>query len=247
MKKFALIFAAGKGTRLGEISQYTPKALIPINGKPMLWHIINKLSKNGFSQIVINVHHLAQQIIDFVQENPFPGVTIHISHEQEFLADTGGGLKLASHFFQSAEHILLHNVDVISDISLQALYDYHLQNNKLATLAVKNRRTSRYLLFDQNLHLKGWKNISTGEQILCSQEELTPLAFSGIHVISTKMLKLLPQAEVFSMTKLYLDICSDHSVVGFIHNDDEWIDVGRPEHFEEASRIIKKITHNDIH
>jgi N-acetyl-alpha-D-muramate 1-phosphate uridylyltransferase len=247
MDKFAMVFAAGKGTRLGGISQHTPKALIQINGKPMLWHILNKLRTHGFNNIVVNVHHLAQNIIEFVEKTPFPELTISISHENDFLADTGGGLKLASPFFQSANHILLHNVDVVSDISLHALYEYHISNNNLATLAVKNRTSGRYLMFDKNLFMKGWQNTTTGEQIVCSQQQLTPFAFSGIHVVSAEILNLFPQIPVFSMTKLYLDLCQNHSISGFIHNDDEWIDVGRPEHFDEASLILNRIKHDDIH
>lgn len=242
-----MVFAAGKGTRLGDISAHTPKALLNINGKPLVWYILRKLSINGFNKVVINVHHLAEKIIQYFQTKPFPELNIIISHEQEFLADTGGGLKLAAEHFTTADHILLHNVDIISDISLNDLYNTHIQNNCLATLAVKQRQSSRYLLFDEQFDMKGWQNTVTGEQIVFTKHPLTSLAFSGIHVVSADIFALLPQKDIFSMTQLYIELCSKYCISGYLHNNDQWIDVGKHGQIQEAQKILNKMNPHDFH
>ncbi len=242
-----MVFAAGRGTRLGDISVHTPKALLNINGKPLLWYILRKLSNNGFNKVVINVHHLAEKIIQFIQTTPFPELNISISHEQNFLADTGGGLKIAATHFTSATHVLLHNVDIISDISLNDLYNTHIQNNCLATLAVKQRQSFRYLLFDEQFDMKGWQNTVTGEQIVFTKNPLTSLAFSGIHVVSADIFPLLPKKDIFSMTQLYIELCSKYRIAGYLHNNNQWIDVGKHEQIQEAQKILNKMDTHDLH
>ena len=159
----AMIFAAGMGTRLKPLTDTMPKALVPINGKPMLEHIILKLKNSGFTQIVINIHHLGQQIIDFLAENNNFGIDIIISDERDYLMDTGGGIKKAKSFFTGKEPFLIHNVDIISNVDLKKLYEKHLETNPLATLLVSKRETSRYLLFNKENKLCGWRNLETGE------------------------------------------------------------------------------------
>ena len=144
----AMIFAAGLGTRLKPLTDHLPKALVPVAGKPMLEHVILKLKAAGFTEIVINIHHFGEQIIGFLQANQHFGLTIHISDEREQLLDTGGGIQKASTFFQGNEPFLVHNVDILSDTDLKTLYDYHVQSGNDATLLASQRKTSRYLLFD---------------------------------------------------------------------------------------------------
>ena len=145
----AMIFAAGLGTRLKPLTDRMPKALVPVNGIPMLQHVILKLKQAGCTEIVINIHHFGEQIIDFLQAHQNFGITVHISDEREELLDTGGGIKKAIPFFSGNEPFLVHNVDILSDTDLKALYDYHRQSINDATLLVSQRETSRYLLFDK--------------------------------------------------------------------------------------------------
>ncbi|MEA4809211.1 sugar phosphate nucleotidyltransferase, partial [Macellibacteroides fermentans] len=154
----AMIFAAGTGSRLKPYTDHIPKALIPIDGKPMLEHIILKLKAAGFTEIIINVHHLGEQIIEFLAGKDNFGITIHISDERDYLLDTGGGIKHAAQFLQGDEPFLVHNVDIISNVDLKALYQHHLDTNPLATLLVSKRDTSRYLLFNKENKLSGWRN-----------------------------------------------------------------------------------------
>ena len=158
-----MIFAAGLGTRLRPLTDHTPKALIKVAGKPMLEHVILRLKAAGFDDIVINIHHLGEQIIDFLRDNDNFGINIRISDERDFLLDTGGGIKKAEPLFDgSSEPILIHNADILSDIDLKALYQYHTQSGNDATLLVSHRKTVRYLLFDKpSLRLRGWINKDT--------------------------------------------------------------------------------------
>lgn len=159
----AMIFAAGTGSRLKPLTDHTPKALIPIGGKPMLEHVILKLKSSGFDQIVINIHHLGNQIVDFLEANNNFGVRIEISDESDYLLDTGGGIKKATSLLCGNEPFLIHNVDILSNVDLKKLYDTHVQTNPLATLLVSQRNTSRYLLFNKENRLCGWRNHETGE------------------------------------------------------------------------------------
>ena len=159
-----MIFAAGLGSRLKPLTDSMPKALVPIAGRPMLEHVILKLKASGFTEIVINIHHFGEQILDFLKANDNFGLTIHISDEREQLLDTGGGVRKACTFFEhSDEPFLVHNVDILSDVDLKELYDYHLQNGSVATLLASRRKTSRYLLFDTDRRLCGWINKDTGQ------------------------------------------------------------------------------------
>jgi len=158
-----MIFAAGPGTRLHPLTKNTPKALIEVGGETLLERIIQKLRNYGISEIVINVHHLADQILAYLKANDNFGVTIHISDERHQLLDTGGGLKQAAPLLKGNEPILIHNVDVLSDTDLNELVDFHLREEALATLLVRERKTQRYFLLDQNNRLVGWENMRTGQ------------------------------------------------------------------------------------
>ena len=204
----AMIFAAGLGTRLRPLTDTLPKTLIPIGGKPMLAYVIQRLKSFGFTDIIINVHHLADQIVQYLREQENFGINIKISHERDMLLDTGGGLKHAAWFFDDDTPFLVHNVDILTDLDLGDFYRAHLQSSPLATLAVKDRPGSRFLLFNREHTLCGWRNTATGDVKMSRptpETDLISLAFSGIHVIDPKIFALMPKQQVFSMTPFYLD------------------------------------------
>lgn len=239
----ALIFAAGLGTRLKPLTDTMPKALVPINGKPLLELVLRKLIASGFDEIIINVHHFADQIIDFVKQNNSFGVRIEISDERDALLETGGGIKKASWFFDDGEPFLVHNVDILSNIDLKELYDYHLSHNGIATVVVSNRDTARYLLFDSNLRLNGWTNIKT-EEVRSPFETLDTsscqrLAFSGIHVISPKVFDLMSSWNgKFSVIDFYLDIAAKETIKGFVPENLNMIDVGKIDSLHDAELFL---------
>ena len=222
----AMIFAAGLGTRLHPITLSKPKALVEINGVSLLEHNICKLRDSGIAEIIVNVHHFSEQMIEFI-ENVYWGIPVHISDESKQLLDTGGGLKFASHHFQD-EPFLVYNVDIVSDIDIQKIIDYHQVYKPIATLVVKDRKTSRYLLFDENNRLIGWKNVKTKKEILkISVKKSQQLAFSGIHIVEPKIFDFMPDKEIFSMIDLYLEVCKHEKILAFTDNDSEWMDVGK--------------------
>lgn len=222
----AMIFAAGLGTRLRPLTNNLPKALVEIKGKTLLEITINRLIENGFNEIIVNVHHHADQVISFLHEHNFKA-KIEISDEREKLLDTGGGLKKAKWFFDD-QPFLLHNVDIISDLDLREFYNIHLRNHSIATLAVRNRKSSRYFLLDNDYVLCGWENIKTGEQIISrDKEHLSQLAFSGIHIIDPKLFNYFPVEEKFSIVEVYLKTAKREKIKGYLHNYSFWQDVGK--------------------
>lgn len=240
----ALLFAAGLGTRLKEHTQSKPKALVSLAGKPLLQYAIEHLMHHGISDITINVFHFAEQVISFVEENNSFGINIHISDERDQLLDTGGGLKKAGVFLKGNEPILIYNMDVISNLDLNVLLKYHLEQGALATLAVRSRETSRYLMFDQNLQLAGWKNFSTGETRISRDESFDtaqPLAFSGIQIIQPELLELITEEGKFPIIDLYLRLAKTHCIKAFIDQSDLWMDLGKPEQLQAAENLFRKI------
>jgi MurNAc alpha-1-phosphate uridylyltransferase len=236
----AMILAAGKGTRLQTITQNKPKALVEVGGMSMLERLIIKLKVQGVSSIVINVHHFADQIISFLEEKENFNIPIHISWEKEELLETGGGILHAEKFLEGEESFIVHNVDILSDIDLRKLYAEHNSSGALATLAVKNRTTSRYLLFDQESRMYGWENQNTGERIIPAETDkaLTPFAFSGIHVISPKIFPLFTETGSFSIIKTYLRLCAEQQIKAYRHDEGLWIDAGKPEGLALANRLL---------
>jgi len=238
----ALLFAAGLGTRLKEHTQDKPKALVNLAGKPLLQHAIEHLKHSGITSIVINVFHFAEQVISFIEENNSFGIDIHISDERDQLLDTGGGLKKASAFLKGNEPILIYNVDVISNLDLKVLLKYHQEQKSLATLVVRSRQTSRYLMFDQNLQLAGWKNYSNGETRISRQESFAdaqPLAFSGIHLIQPELLELITEEGKFPIMDLYLRLAKNQSIKAFIDDSSLWMDLGKPEELQAAENLFR--------
>jgi NDP-sugar pyrophosphorylase family protein len=239
----ALIFAAGLGTRLRPLTNDKPKALVVINGKTLLQITIEKLVYFGFDEIIVNVHHFADLMIETIEKNNGWGAKITISDERNELLETGGGLKKAAYFFDNNEPFLVHNVDVIHDLDLRKVYDYHLKNQALATLAVRKRSTSRYLLFNNEMELRGWQNIKTGEIKIAkrTQGQLWSFGFSGIHIIDPKIFSLLTENGKFSIINPYLRMTKTELIQGFDHSDSVWIDVGKHESLEEAKGLLKNI------
>jgi NDP-sugar pyrophosphorylase family protein len=247
LKKFktkkvkALIFAAGLGTRLKEHTSDKPKALVQLAGKPLLQHAIEKLMAHQITNITINVHHFADQVISFLEHHPFPGVQIHISDEREELLDTGGGLKKAETFLAGSEPILIYNVDVISNLDLNLLESYHRTSGSLATLAVRQRETSRYLMFDQNLQLAGWKNISNGETRISCEDSFAnavPYAFCGIQIVQPEIFKLITEKGKFPIMDLYLRLAQTEPIHAFIDTSTIWMDLGKPDQLQIAEGLM---------
>ena len=238
----AMIFAAGLGTRLKPFTDHMPKALVPVAGKPMLEHVINKLKSAGVDEIVINVHHFAQQIIDFLKEKDNFGIKIWISDETEELLETGGGIKKAAPFFN--EPFLVHNADILSNVDLKDMYDYHLTNGNDATLLVSSRKTVRYLLLNDTNRLCGWVNKETlqtkPEGFIYQPEVQKEYAFGGIHIISPTLFKFMGDQWTgkFSIMDFYLQTCKEAQLGGYIKEDLQLIDIGKPEMLAKAEEFI---------
>lgn len=229
----ALLFAAGLGTRLKPFTDNHPKALAVVNGKTLLERNIEYLKSFGIKEFVINVHHFSDQILDFLQSKNNFEVLIHISDESDEVLETGGGLVKARKFLEN-ETFLVMNVDILTDLNLHHLLDFHAQHRPLVTLAVSNRKSSRKLLFENDMWLKGWRNISTGEEILESDQELKELAFSGIHIIEPELFDLLPSGGKFSIMTSYMELMKSEIIMGYDHSGGKLVDVGRPESILEA-------------
>ena len=239
-----MIFAAGLGTRLKPLTDHMPKALVPVAGKPMLEHVIGKLKSAGFDEIVINVHHFADQIIDFLKEKDNFGIRIWISDESEELLDTGGGIKKAAPYFD--EPFLVHNADILSNIDLKAMYNYHLTSSNDATLLVSPRKTVRYLLFDEGNRLQGWVNKDTlqtkPEGFAYHPEVQKEYAFGGIHVISPTLFKYMGDGWTgkFSIMDFYLRTCHEAQLGGYVKEDLQLIDIGKPDTLAKAEDFIRQ-------
>jgi len=242
----AMIFAAGIGTRLKPLTDEMPKALIPLNGKPMLEHIILKLKDAGFHNVVVNIHHFGQQIIDFLAANNNFGINIEISDERDYLLDTGGGIKKAAGFLKGKEPFLVHNVDIMSNIDLQALYQYHTSSDQLATLLVSKRDTSRYLLFDKQSKLCGWRNRETGE-VKSYYPDFDPMqydeyGFGGVHVLSPEIFEWMEEwTGKFPIINFYLSVCGKANIQAYPAKELTLFDVGKPESLSLAEQWMKTL------
>ncbi len=240
----AMILAAGLGTRLRPLTKNVPKALVEINGSPILEIIILQLKSYGFSDIIINIHHHYNQVIDFLRANDNFGVNIQISDEKDKILDTGGGIKKASWFLNDIKPFLVHNVDVISDINLKDMYDFHCKRHPLATLAVKDKDSSRSLVFDHSYRLFGWENSSTGESRIVSaleKSDKTNIGFCGIHVIDPEIFQHMNSNDKFSIITTYMNVSLEHPIIGYPVEQNLWMDIGSFEKLEHAQTIDPQI------
>lgn len=242
----AMVFAAGLGTRLKPFTLEHPKALVPVGGVPMLQRVLLKIKSAGITDVVVNVHHFAEQIVDFLKANGNFGIHISISDETSLLLDTGGGILAAAPLLDGNEPILVHNADILTDFSIDAMAADFGKADALASLFVSERRTSRYLLFDGDMRMRGWKNLSTG-QVLPPGLEVSgkkALAFGGVHIISPRVFPLLRDyaqeaGPVFPIIPFYVQACQNHNIVAFSPNEPYmWHDIGKPESLAAATKAI---------
>jgi NDP-sugar pyrophosphorylase family protein len=221
----AMVLAAGLGTRLRPLTNTRPKALVELGGRTLLEMTLTRLTSFGIHEVIVNVHHFADMVIDYLRANDNFGMHIEISRE-DVLLDTGGGLKKAAWFFGNNpdEPFILHNVDILTTIDLNKMVTFHRENRPLATLAMQQRKTSRYLLFNDEGRLCG--KSPTPDPAFQS------LGFAGIHVISPRLLSMMPSEEIFSIITCYLDLAArGEHIAAFRADEYAWKDLGRPENF----------------
>lgn len=234
----AMILAAGKGTRLGKITEKIPKALVEINRKTLLRLAVEKCTSAGFREIIVNLHHMADMVEFEIKQLNAEGYSITVSDERETLLETGGGLYKARYFF-GREPFLLYNTDILTDLDLRALLNYHNTKGGLATLAVRERPGNRFFLVDRNGLLCGWCNKATGECTTTrkSQDDLSEIAFSGIHIIDPEIFNYMGPGA-YSMTSLYLKLVPDHNINTFRHDEGYWFDIGTPGNLERVRKLF---------
>lgn len=237
----AFVFAAGLGTRLKPLTNTLPKALVPVAGQPLLRHVLDRLQSQGFDQFVVNIHHLGEQIVDYLQQH-CSEVAIAISDEREALLETGGAIKKAIPLLGN-QPFLIHNVDILSDAPLATLMQVHQQQPAAATLLVSNRKSTRYLLFDNHMRLKAWTNTQTGEvkspYTNIDTSRLTPYAFSGIHVFDPVLFAAMQgYPQKFSVIDFYLDQCLSYPIYGYVAPHLQLLDVGKLDSLEQAEKFV---------
>jgi NDP-sugar pyrophosphorylase family protein len=240
----AMILAAGLGTRLRPLTNDRPKALVEVAGRTLLEITIARLREFGVREVIVNVHHFAGMVIEYLREKDNFGIRIEIS-EEDSLLDTGGGLKKAAWFFReegSTAPFILHNVDVISTIDLQRMLDFHTQNQALATLAVQQRQSSRYLLFDEQMRLCGRRLVKEQKtELVRPSPQFEEVAFSGIHVILPSLLRMMSEQGAFSIVQSYLRLASEgERIMAYRTDGDYWRDLGKPESVARAAEDLKK-------
>lgn len=235
----AFIFAAGKGTRLKPFTNQYPKALVKVNEISLIERNIKYLQYYGINDFIINIHHFGEQILDFLEKNKNFNAKIQISNEKEELLETGGALIFAKDYFENEENLLIMNADILTNLNIKKFIDFHLNSKNLVSLAISDRKSSRKLLFDNEMILQGWKNEATGEEIFGNTyKNLKPFAFSGIHCINTNLLKIINRVGKFSIMEEYLNLMKNYQLKGYLH-DALLIDVGKPEAIIKAEKYFK--------
>lgn len=231
-----MVFAAGLGTRLRPYTNDRPKALVEVQGKTLLEIVLRRLKSFGVQEVVVNVHHYADLILEFLNKHEDFGLDIHISDERDLLLDTGGGLLKAKKYLRGAP-FLIHNVDILSDLDLTALYEQHLKDPCLSTLAVRHRETSRYLEFDKRGRLSGWVNKKTNERKISRKATSTnEWAYSGMAVIDPTLFAYFPEDKAaFSIIEVWLAAAKHGVIRNFTHDDSRWLDVGKPAELARAA------------
>lgn len=258
----AMIFAAGLGTRLKPITDTLPKALVPVCSQPLLKHLIDKLKKAGYSEVVINIHHFAEKIKDYVAQNGNFGINVSFSDETDLLRETGGGIRHAAGLLNDGEPFLVHNVDILSNLDLEDFYDAHIAasisiDTPLATLLVSERETARYFLFDRENNLVGWMNKLSGEvkspyrelrreasenfdwKKFLQEHSLKNYAFAGTHILSPEVFRIMESwPERFPIVDFYLQMADKYIIKGYVKNDLKMVDVGKLDSLEEAEKFL---------
>ncbi len=234
-----MIFAAGLGTRFKPWTDKHPKALAPVNGKSLLQRNVEYLQKYGITDVVVNVHHFADQIIAAVKENNGWGSNILISDETNEVLETGGGLLKAKNLLDGDEPFVTINADILTDLNIKRLLDYHRDYKPLVSFGVTNRKTSRYFLFDEYDRLCGWRNKKTEEEIIAiPKNKLVERAYSCVVVFEPKIFSLIQQRGKFSIVETYLSLAKDHLILGYDHTGDKFADVGKPESIAAAEALF---------
>jgi len=235
----AMIFAAGLGTRFKPWTDKHPKALAPVNGKSLLQRQVEYLQHNGINDVIVNVHHFADQIIETIKKNNGWGSNIIISDETDEVLETGGGLLKAKDLFDKGKRFITCNADFLTNLDINKLIAFHEQKKALISFAVTNRKTSRYLLFDENDRLCGWRNVKTGQdRISIAGKELVEKAYSCVVVFEYDIFRLMPFTGKFSLIDAYLSLAADHPIYGYDHSGDKLVDVGKPESIALAESLF---------
>lgn len=259
--KQALLLAAGLGTRLRPLTDTMPKALVPVAGQPLLYHVLQRLKAAGFQRVVVNVHHFGEQIIDYLAANQGFGMDVRVSDERGLLLDTGGGIRKAAPFFETDNPVFIHNVDILSDLDINAFYDAFEQAGDIdAALVVSLRHSPRQLQFAPDTHrLLGWQNTQTGELRGPIAEQLQgatvvpsdiaiPLAFAGIHLILPSLFPLMDDyPEKFSIITFYLNICGSYKLIGYEQPNFHFMDAGKFDTLAEADAFLTSISPINTH
>ena len=244
----AMILAAGLGTRLRPLTNDRPKAMVRIQGIPLLEIVIRRLQFFGIREFIINTHHFADQITDFLKDKDNFGATIHISHEIEEPLETGGALKKAAHYFADGAPFLLCNTDILTTLDFYQFFQYHQKSKAMATLATRQRPTSRYLIFDEKNTLSGWTNIKTGALKMARPivGKLQLRAFSGLHVIDPELFQYFEEKDRFSIIDTYLTAAAKSVIKCFPDEESIWLDVGKTPAIEAAGKLVRQVLENNI-
>ncbi|MFV0505150.1 MAG: sugar phosphate nucleotidyltransferase [Bacteroidales bacterium] len=237
----AMILAAGLGTRLYPHTADKPKALVELNSKPLIKHVIEHLATYGYNEFVVNVHHFGEKIIEYLGQEQFRNFKIHISDERNELLNTGGAIWKARNILANYQNILVVNTDIISNLNLELLRAYHKEQDGIATLVVRNRETQRFLLFNNKMELAGWKNSKTEEykwgQPSNSKGIIKAYPFSGIQIITNEYLEKMTREGAFSSIDQYLDLCGREKIVGYLDNSSMWSDIGKIDELKKMENI----------
>ena len=235
----AMIFAAGMGTRLQPFTDNHPKALAQVNGVPLLERNIKYLQSYGINDFVINIHHFGGQILAFLAENDNFGANIEISNESDELLETGGGLLFAKRFLENEKNFLIMNVDILTDLNITNFINIHELKGGMVTLAVSDRDSTRKLMFNDKMYLKGWKNLTTNKKtVVGGIFKLRELAFSGVHCVNSEIFTKITRTGKFSIVDEYLDLMKEDIIIGYQHTAN-LIDVGKPESVAEAEKLFR--------
>ncbi len=235
----AMIFSAGLGTRFKPWTDIHPKALAIVNGKSLLQRNIEYLKQYGITDVVVNVHHFPEQIIEAIKINKGWGSNVVISDESDEVLETGGGLMNARYLLESDKPFISLNVDILTNLDLNKLMSFHQQHKPLVTFGVTNRKSSRVLLFDNDNRLCGWKNLQTGqEKISIDKPHLVEKAYSCVVIYQPEIFSLIKQTGKFSIIDTYLDLAAEHVILGYDHSGDNLVDVGKPESVAVAEKLF---------